>query len=113
MRIYSWDEETNVAHIEKHRVKRSEAEYVVDHAQSPYPEFVGDGKWRVIGKTSAGRWLQVIFFYPDDSEVDPDSLSYLDLESFSNGAAQVVRVIHARDLESPEKRRARKRKRGK
>jgi len=51
----------------------------------------------------------VIYIYPDDADVDPDSLSPADLLAYSDGMAQVVYVIHARELTDTEKRRERKR----
>jgi len=53
--------------------------------------------------------LQVIFVYPDDEDVDLDSLGPHDLIAYSDGTAQVVYVIHARDLTDAEKRATRKR----
>jgi hypothetical protein len=108
MRVFSWTA-SNIAHIAEHDVMPSEARYVVDHPPKPYPEFVGGGKWRVRARTAAGRWLQVIYVYPDDSDVDPDSLSPADLLAFSDGHAQVVSVVHARELTHAEKRQTRKR----
>lgn len=108
MRVYSW-KDANVTHIAKHSVERSEAEYIVDHARPPFPDHVGDGKWRVWGKTRVGRWLEVVYVYPDDADVEPDSLSVSGLMEFSDGRAQVVYVIHARNLTAAEKRQARKR----
>jgi len=108
MRAYSWND-WNLRHVGRHNVTPAEARYVADYARSPHPEYVGDGKWHVRGKTSAGRWLQVIYVCPDDAEVDPDSLSPADLLAFSDGRAQVVYVIHARELTEAEKRQARKR----
>jgi len=82
----------------------------VEHAKPPFPEHIGGGKWLVRGQTHAGRWLQVIFTYPDDDDVDPDSLAPDDLLAYSDGDAKVVYVIHARQLSDEEKRRTRKRK---
>jgi hypothetical protein len=51
----------------------------------------------------------VIYVYPDDSDVNPDSLSPADLLLFGDGRAQAVRVIHARELTDAEKRQSRRR----
>ena len=107
MRVYSWNE-WNVAHIAQHDVRPREAEYVIAHANHSFPASIGQGKWMVRGKTRSGRWLQVIFVYPDDSEIDPDSLTISDLIAFSEGDVQAVYVIHARELTDNEKRAARK-----
>jgi hypothetical protein len=38
-----------------------EAEQVVDHAQRPYPERLGDGRFLAVGQTPGGRYLQVAY----------------------------------------------------
>jgi len=82
---------------------------VIEHARPPFPDYVGEGRWLVRGKTRAGRWLQVVYVYPDDTDVDPDSLALADLLDYADGRARVARVIHARELTDGEKRRTRKR----
>ena len=80
----------NIEHLARHSVTPVEAEEVVRGARPPYPEYRGDGKWRVIGQTGTGRFLHVVFV------VHPD---------------QTIYVIHARDLTDAEKRRYRRRRR--
>jgi len=75
-------------HIGAHGVSTHEAEQVIENAVLPFPEQIGDEKWRVWGQTSIGRYLQVIFLY------DPDD---------------TVFVIHARGLTDKEKRQLRRR----
>lgn len=88
----------------------AEARYVVEHARTPFPEFhQGNERWRVRGQTQDGRWLQVVFTFPKDGHVDPESLEPHELIEFSENRAKVVRVIHARDLTDDEKRQTRKR----
>ena len=79
----------NLEKIEKHDVRREEAEYIVCHAASPYPRRIEDAKRLVWGQTPAGRYLQVIYL------VDPD---------------KVVFVIHARPLSESEKWQYRRRR---
>jgi hypothetical protein len=45
---FRWND-WNRDHIADHGVLPEEAEYVVNRAAAPYPEFIGDGKWRVRG----------------------------------------------------------------
>jgi uncharacterized DUF497 family protein len=79
----------NLDHIDRHGVSPAEAEYVVNHAQPPFPEKIGDGKYLVLGQTSAGRYLQVIYiFSPED----------------------VIFVIHAMPMTERKKRRLRRRR---
>jgi hypothetical protein len=108
MRVYSWND-WNTDHIGQHQVLPAEARYVIEHARRSYPQYCGKEKWRVRGKTALGRWLQVVFIYPDDEDIDPDSLAPADLLAYSNGQAQVVYVIHAPELTEKEKPDVRKR----
>ena len=55
----------------------------------PLPRREGDGKYRVRGRTGAGRWLQVIYVFSPPG---------------------VVYVIHARPLTGAEKQQERKRR---
>ena len=84
---FRWNE-WNVGHIGDHGVSPDEAEYVIDRAKPPYPEYVGDNKWRVRGQTATGRYLQVIYLF------DPDGTLF---------------VIHVRGLSEHEKRQWRRR----
>jgi hypothetical protein len=84
---------------------------VVLGARPPWPAKRQDGKYLVWGRTQAGRILQVIYFYPDDLEVDVESLTLADLISWSDGSEMVAYVIHARGLAEQEKKQFRKRSR--
>ncbi len=80
----------NVEHIARHGVTPGEAEYVVEHAATPYPRYERDEKYLVRGQSEHGRYLQVIYIF------DP---------------ADEVFVIHARPLTDDEKRRLRRSRR--
>jgi uncharacterized DUF497 family protein len=86
---FRWNE-WNVDHIARHGVKPEEAEYVANHARSPFPRYQGDGRYLVRGQTAAGRWLQVIYIF------DPPFVAY---------------VIHARPLDDSEKKQVRRQRR--
>lgn len=86
--VFRWNE-WNIAHIADHGIAVPEAEDVVTHACQPWPEPIGDGKWRVWGQTAKGRYMQVIYVF------DPPPLVY---------------VIHACDLSQSENRRYRRRR---
>lgn len=79
-----WNEE----HINRHGVGLEEVEEVIEKARSPFPLTQGDDRYLVWGRTSEGRFLQVVFI------IDP---------------AETVFVIHARPLTEREKRRFRRR----
>ncbi len=81
--------EWNREHIAIHGVLPEEAEFIVNHTSRPYPEFIGDGKWRVRGQTFSGRYLQVIFVIEHECYY----------------------VIHARGLTERERRNLRRRRR--
>jgi uncharacterized DUF497 family protein len=77
---FRWNQ-ANVEHIAEHGVSAEEAEWVVQHARRPFPEYRGESKWRVWGQTEHGRYLQVVYVF------DP---------------ADVIYVIHARPLEDTD-----------
>ena len=77
----------NRDHIGEHGIPPAQAEYVVNNAGSPYPRYEGDGRYRVIGQSAAGEYLQVVFVF------DPPGVVY---------------VIHARPLSNRERRRYRR-----
>jgi uncharacterized DUF497 family protein len=87
--FFRWNQ-WNTEHIAEHGVFPEEAEWVVEHARSPYPQLREEEKWRVVGRGHGGRWLQVVFV------IDP---------------ADTVYVIHARPLTEREKMRERRRMR--
>jgi uncharacterized DUF497 family protein len=89
MMVFDWNE-WNEDHVGGHGVSRTEAEYLIEHARPPYPEPIGNDKWRVRGQTAEGRYLQVIFLFDADG---------------------TVFVIHARGLNESEKRGLRRRRR--
>lgn len=80
--------EWNVEHVRKHGVSPEEADEVVAGATRPFPDYMGDGKWLVRGRTQSGRMLQVVYVLDDD---------------------ETVFIIHTRPLTDGEKRRYRRR----
>lgn len=106
--VFSWNR-ANVEHIARHSVTPAEAEYVVRHVRTPFPERRPDGKWLIWGKTEMGRLIQVIYIIPSDEEIDPESLRLADRIAWSDGVEQAVYVIHARDLTPEEKTKFRRR----
>jgi hypothetical protein len=80
----------NIDHVAEHGVFPEEAERVVNAARPPWPEKIGDGKWRVWGRSGDGTHLQEIYiFSPQD----------------------VVFVIHAMPLTERQKHQYRRRAR--
>jgi uncharacterized DUF497 family protein len=103
---FIWDAK-NTAHIDKHGVTREEAEYIVENGVRIYQ---GEGKWRAVGQTSDGYYLQVVFMLESDVvDIDYAEIDLLQLEA----SADSLYVIHARPLTPAEKskfNRQRKRK---
>ena len=92
--IFRWNE-WNIEHIAEHGVSPEEAQWIIEHAQRPYPELREENKWRVVGRGHGGRWLQVVFLFdPEDEDPEIEDTAY---------------VIHARPLTEREKKRERKR----
>lgn len=83
---FRWNE-WNVEHIGAHGMTPAEAEYLVNHARSPYPRNHGGGRYLVVGQTADGTYAQVVFVFGPPGEVF---------------------VIHARPLKDVEKRRLRR-----
>ena len=52
-----------------------------------------------------------MFVYPEDEDVDIESLDPLDRLAFADGLENVIYVVHARDLEESEKKQLRRRRR--
>src|SRR5437868_3280743 len=105
--IYQWTP-WNRFHIGKHGVKPDEAQYVAEHAHPPFPRGIGDEKQLVWGQSESGRFLQVIFVYLADDEVDFFSLSPLDRIRFEGGDDVVAFIIHAMDMTDDQKRQYRR-----
>jgi hypothetical protein len=99
--MYQW-RIGNREHLAKHSVTEEEAEYVIGHARAPFPRAIEDQKRIVWGRTQAGRYLQVIFIYLEDDEVDYESLTFAERLRFTDGE-EVMMVIHARDLTPDQK----------
>jgi uncharacterized DUF497 family protein len=104
---FIWDAK-NEAHIGEHGVTTAEAEYVVRHAQAPYPRENGDNKYLVRGRTPHGRFIQVIYVALEDSaEADYAQMDLMMVES-----ADSFYVIHARPLTAREKSALKRRRKG-
>ena len=89
---------------------RDEAEFIVRNAAPPFPAEAGDGNSVVWGQSRDGRYLQVIFVYRSDEDLDYESLTLEDLLSLEDGGASTVYVVHAMDLTPKMKRQYRRRK---
>jgi uncharacterized DUF497 family protein len=106
--IFTWDDE-NRDHIDRHAVSPEEAEYVVSHADAPFPQNVGDDKLRVWGVTQNGRLLQVIYVLKRQSAVAYESIDTLDWDVLElNPDVKVARIVHAMDLTGAMKRQFRR-----
>ena len=109
--IFQWDDR-NTAHIAEHGVSRTEAEFVIRHAKSPFPEDRGAGKFLVWGTTANGDYLQVVFVFPPDEEIEFRRMPASDVAGYLDGE-EVIYVIHAMPLTANKKSRFKMQKRKK
>lgn len=107
MIVFSWDA-WNLRHLEKHGVKPVEAEHIVRNSKPPFPREIGEDKQLVWGQTELGRYLQVIFVFRSDDEVEYESLSLEEVLALSENRATVAYVIHAMELSPKMKRQYRR-----
>jgi uncharacterized DUF497 family protein len=86
---FRWND-WNIEHATSHGIDVDEIEALIAAAVPPYPEYVGDEKYIVVGRGAGGRLVQAIYM------IDEDEALY---------------VIHARPLNDREKWRFRRRMR--
>jgi hypothetical protein len=96
-------------HASRHGVAPKDAEYVVRTAEQPFPEDIGEGKFRVWGRTRNGDYVQVIFALKELDEIAPDQLTLPMLASIWDEDALFVVIIHAMPMTDEMKRHYRKR----
>jgi len=107
MAAFIWQSK-NAEHIAKHSVTPAEAEYIVAHARSPYPEYIGDLKYRVGGQTEHGRYLQVIYVFGVDAEdIDWEDV---DMTLVDMDDPDLFYVVHAMELPKRDRRQYRRRR---
>lgn len=107
--IFAWDDR-NIDHIGRHQVSPREAEYVIENAESPWPQQKGENKLVVWGPTENGRLLQVIFASKAPDQIEFDALDidqWADLDEHD----RIVYIVHAMELTRTMKRQYRKRRR--
>jgi len=86
---FRWND-WNLDHIAEHGMVPEDVEWIVNHAQPPYPERSRRNTYLVRGQTYDGYYMQVAFLLEDGNSVF---------------------VIHARPLSESEKRQFRRRMR--
>lgn len=109
--IFAYDD-WNREHVRKHGVQYADAEYVIEHARSPYPQRIDEGKYIVYGPDRYGRILEVVFAYRSGEELDFRSLALLELGELSDSRKDLVAVyiIHAMPVTGRRARRYRRRR---
>jgi uncharacterized DUF497 family protein len=83
----------NIEKVQKHGLDIKDVESVLNRARRPFPKPIGNEKWEVIGATTGGKWIQVIYLI-DDAHDDR------------------LFVIHARPLTIAERLRFHRQRRG-
>jgi hypothetical protein len=105
--FFLWNEALE-EHASRHGVRREDAEYVVRNAQEPFPEDIGDGKFRVWGRTRVGEYVQVIFALKQPHEIELDDLTPPMLAALWDDDAVLVLIIHAMPMTDEMKRQYRR-----
>lgn len=95
-------------HASRHGVAREDAEYIVRNAEQPFPEDIGDGKFRVWGRSRSGDYLQVVFAMKELEEIELDQLTLPMLAAIWDDDALFVVIIHAMRMTDEMKRQYRK-----
>lgn len=109
--IFAYDD-WNDEHVQKHGVKRADAEYVIRQASSPYPRKIEEGKYIVYGPDRGGRILEVVFTYRTAEQLGVESVSFEDLVDIAKTGKDpiVVYIIHAMPVPGRRARRYRPRR---
>ena len=87
---------------------RDDAEYVVRNAEPPFPEDIGEGKFRVWGRTRSGEYLQVVFAIKELEEIELEQLTLPMLAALWDDDGLFIVIIHAMRMTDEMKRRYRK-----
>ncbi|HSZ55529.1 MAG TPA: hypothetical protein VK797_07715 [Tepidisphaeraceae bacterium] len=106
MLFFLWNDQLE-EHAERHGVMRADAELVVRNARDPYPEPIGDDKYRVWGRTRAGQFVQVIFVWKELDAIEWRQFTLPMLAAVWDDDAIFVVVIHAMPMTAEMKRRYR------
>jgi uncharacterized DUF497 family protein len=109
--IFAWND-WNLGHIAEHGVSPEEAEYVIRRASRPYPMALDAEKRVVVGKTSKGRLLHVVFVLKSADDLEAGSISSEAWSEIEEDAmvVQVIFVIHAMPASNKIRRQDRKRR---
>lgn len=95
--VFAWND-WNSAHVTNYGSNAASAEYVVSHAEYPFPREIGDGKFLVWGRTATGDFLEVIFAFriPEELEFADLSFSIGPLSSTTRGRLQFTSAMQCR-----------------
>lgn len=106
--VFAWDE-WNKEHVRKHGANATDAKFVVEHAEHPFPRELGNGKYLVWGRTPSGDYLEVIFAFKI-----PEKLAFTDLDILDWGsmidypATVLIYICHAMPMKTRQLRQYRK-----
>lgn len=100
--IFVWDD-WNKEHVKKHGSRQSDASYVVEHSEDPFPREIGNDKYLVWGRTHSGDLLEVVFALRLPAEIEFTSLSLLDWSAFIDyGVVVGVYICHAMPMKAKQ-----------
>jgi uncharacterized DUF497 family protein len=70
LQAFRWNE-WNLEHCTVHGCTVGEVELVVRNAARGFPSRIGDEKWRVIGRGTGNRLVQVVYVLDADATIYP------------------------------------------
>jgi hypothetical protein len=108
-RPFYWDD-WNIDHATRHGVSQEESEYAVRNLKPPYPLHLPEGKYLVWGRTSAGRYIQVILVERNADQIDYKRLTLREIEEIDRCPEPLLYIIHARELAGREKSKLRRKR---
>jgi hypothetical protein len=105
MRLVYARDDWNKNHITKHGSNESDAKYVIEHSEPPFPREIGNDKLLVWGQTKTREYLEVVFAFklPDDLEFT--SLEFLDwISALDYQGTVAIYIIHAMPMKDKQMR---------
>lgn len=106
--VFAWDD-WNSEHVTKHGSNATSAQYVVEHAEDPFPREIGDGKFLVWGRTAASDYLEVIFVFKIPEELEFAALQLLDWAALIDYPGTIaIYICHAMPMKAKQLRQFRK-----
>lgn len=106
--VFAWDD-WNKEHVKKHGSTAKDAKHVIEHAETPFPREIGDGKYLVWGQSASGEYLEVIFAFRLSEDLAFPDLDLLDWGTLIDYPATVsIYICHAMPMQEKQLRQYRR-----